>query len=121
MTQQRDTDVLLGDMALYAGRVLRLVHGRRREDLEIDIALEGSLIHYLAMIGEAARNVPDDFRARHADVAWRRWIGFRNILIHAYHRVDLELVWEASTQEVAASLAAAERIIEREFPPEDAQ
>jgi uncharacterized protein with HEPN domain len=121
MTQQRDSDVLLGDIVLYGGRVLRLIDGRTRDDLDTDIALEGALIHALAMIGEAARSVPEDTRARYTEVAWRRWVGFRNILIHAYHRVDLDLVWDVSTEEVGPLVELVQGIIRQEFPQEGAQ
>lgn len=63
--------------------------------------------------------MPEELRARHTGIQWRRWVGFRNILIHAYHRVDLDLVWEASTQEVERLLHAAQAVLDQEFPTEE--
>lgn len=48
----------------------------------------------LEIIGEATKKVPDDFRATHPDVEWRAMAGMRDVLIHDYFGVDLELVWD---------------------------
>ena len=48
----------------------------------------------LEIIGEAVKGVPDPVRAKHAAVPWREIAGARDILIHEYFRVDLELAWD---------------------------
>jgi uncharacterized protein with HEPN domain len=64
------------------------------------------------VIGEAARALSDETRERYAQVVWQDVIDFRNLLVHEYFRVDLELVWAIVEQdlpvlktEVAAILA----------------
>ena len=48
----------------------------------------------LEIIGEAAKKVPEDFRAQHPQVAWRAMAGMRDRLIHDYFGVDYDLVWD---------------------------
>ena len=48
----------------------------------------------LEIIGEAAKKVPEDFRAAHPAVEWRAMAGMRDRLIHDYLGIDLELVWD---------------------------
>ena len=48
----------------------------------------------LEIIGEAAKKVPGDFRARYPDVDWRGMAEMRDRLIHDYFGVDYELVWD---------------------------
>lgn len=47
----------------------------------------------LEIIGEATKNIPEDFRKEHPDIPWREIAGMRDILIHEYFGVDLELTW----------------------------
>lgn len=47
----------------------------------------------LEIIGEATKNIPVKFRQEHHDVPWRELAGMRDILIHEYFGVDLELIW----------------------------
>jgi uncharacterized protein with HEPN domain len=42
----------------------------------------------LEIIVEAARKLGDEYRLAHPQVAWRRIIGARNILAHAYDLID---------------------------------
>jgi uncharacterized protein with HEPN domain len=46
--------------------------------------------HRIADIIEAADGLAD----------WTGFIGLRNVLVHAYHRVDAQLLWQAATVDV---------------------
>ena len=50
-------------------------------------------IRALEIIGEAARNVDEDFRSRYTSILWREIADFRNVLIHQYFGVDERVVW----------------------------
>ena len=59
-----------------------------------DETLRRACVRSLEIIGEAAKKVPDDFRAAHPTVEWRAMAGMRDRLIHDYFGVDFELVWD---------------------------
>ena len=52
-----------------------------------------AVIRNLEIIGEAARNIPEEIRNVYPAVPWKKMIGLRNIAIHAYFGIDLEIVW----------------------------
>jgi uncharacterized protein with HEPN domain len=56
--------------------------------------LRRAFVRSLEIVGEAAKKVPDEFRAQHPDVEWRAMAGMRDRLIHDYFGVDYDLVWD---------------------------
>lgn len=51
-----------------------------------------AVLRNLAVIGEAVRALPEETRAAMPDVPWPAIAGLRNIVVHEYFRVNLELV-----------------------------
>lgn len=56
----------------------------------------------LEIIGEAANRIPESFTAQHPEIQWRRIVGLRNRIVHAYFGLDLEIVWEILVTELPA-------------------
>lgn len=52
------------------------------------------------IIGEAARAMSPEGRAARPDVDWIGLIGLRNVLVHAYHRIQPDLLWRAATIDI---------------------
>ncbi|GHD03198.1 HepT-like ribonuclease domain-containing protein [Zhihengliuella salsuginis] len=67
-----------------------------------------AVLRNLAVIGEAARALPDHVRSDHPEIPWPAIIGLRNVVIHEYFRVD-ESVITAVIDENLLPLAAALR------------
>jgi len=69
-------------------------------------SFEGSKVNQLAIerliisIGEACSKMSAGFQESHPDIPWRDIIGMRNLLIHAYHRIEITQVWKAATLDV---------------------
>ena len=66
-----------------------------------DTMVQDAVIRNLEVIGEAVRNLPLDLRRQHPTIPWRSITALRNVLIHEYFGVDLEIVW---------------RVVERRLP-----
>ena len=53
-----------------------------------------AVVYNIMIIGEAANLLTEDFRNTHPITPWRQITGMRNFLIHGYHQVEKDLVWE---------------------------
>ena len=49
---------------------------------------------YLEIVCEAARNLPDQLKQTASDIDWRRMNDFANVLRHAYHATNVDIVWD---------------------------
>ena len=73
-----------------------------------------ALVKCVEIIGEAARQVPDEIRTRHTDIPWRQIVGMRNRLIHGYSSVDLKLLFDTVTDDLPALIDALVEAIRSE-------
>ncbi len=90
----RDERVYLRHIADAIARINDYLAGLSERDFKERQIVQSAVIRELEIIGEAARNLSDDFRRDHPEVAWQDVIAMRNRLIHAYFDVDLNVVWE---------------------------
>lgn len=58
-----------------------------------DKQLQDAIVRRIEIIGEAVRNIPDDVKNKYATVSWKEIVGTRDIFIHHYFGIDLEIVW----------------------------
>ena len=62
--------------------------------------MHSACIRQLEIIGEAASRLSDELRRKSTNIEWREIIGLRNILIHDYFGVDLNIIWEIITNDL---------------------
>ncbi len=70
-----------------------------------------AVVRNLEIIGEAVKRLPPDITRARADVDWSRIAGLRDILIHAYFKVDLEMVWDIVANKLPTLHAAVSEML----------
>ncbi|PSN13310.1 DUF86 domain-containing protein [filamentous cyanobacterium CCT1] len=63
-----------------------------------------SVIYQLIVIGEAAANIPQDIKQQAPELPWRQMIDMRNVMAHAYFRVERDIVWETACNNLTPSV-----------------
>lgn len=108
-------EALLRDM-LDAGRRLRIfITNKTRLDLEKDEFLLGfAVVRALEIIGEAASKVTPETRDLLPTLPWHEIVGMRNRIIHAYDRVNYDVVWDTATLSIPQLIS----LLEDFLPPE---
>lgn len=64
------------------------------EEFKKDRKTIDAVIRNFEIIGEAARNIPEEIRNKFTDIDWKGIIGLRNRVVHEYFGVSLTIVWE---------------------------
>ena len=65
-----------------------------KENLDNNQKLKDSIVRRLEIIGEAVKNIPDNFRKKYPEVPWKKIAGLRDIIIHTYFSLDLDITWD---------------------------
>ena len=67
----------------------------------------------LSLIGEAAKRVPDAIRALAPEIPWRKIVGTRNRLMHAYQGTEMSALWTILSADVPALRLALQALLQR--------
>jgi uncharacterized protein with HEPN domain len=67
--------------------------GGGREQFFASHTIQDAVIRNLQTLAESTKRLSDAVKASHSEVEWSNIAGLRNILVHAYFDVDLEIVW----------------------------
>lgn len=104
---KRNDETFVSDILIAAQSIAEYMHGVSRATFDRKAEKRDAIIRQVGIVGEAASKLSAAFRATHESIPWRNIIGMRNIVIHQYWEVDLDLVWTTAKKfvpELAKSL-----------------
>jgi len=65
-----------------------------------DDMVQSAVVRQLEIIGEAAKNLSAELTSRETAVPWKQAARTRDLLIHGYFRIDLDIVWNIVEHEL---------------------
>lgn len=111
MRERKDNSVYLKHMRDAAMQISEYVAGHSKEEFINSEWDQAAVMHNLEIIGEAASNIDSAYQANSAQIPWRTIIGLRNVLIHDYIDVDLDVVWQIISQDLPVLSLQVDKIL----------
>ena len=88
---KRDVRVYIEDMLEAITKIEEYMKGLGNgNDFYNNTQAQDAILRRLEIIGEAAKNVPQEFRDKYSEIPWKQIAGMRDIPIHEYFGVNLQ-------------------------------
>ncbi|SRR3989344_2757131 len=91
---KRDTSLFIDDILENIELIEKSVKKLSKEKFKLNRLIVDATIRRLEIIGEAVKNIPNALRVRYPEIPWKNIAGFRDVIIHGYFGIDLDLVWK---------------------------
>ena len=72
------------------------------------------VIYHLQIIGEAARTISQKFKAKHNEIPWRDVSDLRNLIIHEYFRINLDIIWDIVQNDIPPLKSQIKAILQQD-------
>lgn len=90
---KRDINVYLDDILESIDIIQSYIENITEQEFYNSVEKQDSILRRLEIIGEAVKNIPDDFRNNYPNIPWAKIAGMRDVIIHQYYGVTLGLIW----------------------------
>lgn len=108
---KRNLTLYLVDILESGNAIFQFTAGMAFEDFRNDRKTCSAVIREFEIIGEAVGRLPEDVKGKYHDVEWQDIKDFRNLLVHEYFGVDLEIVWKVVHDDLPGLLKSVEEIM----------
>jgi len=89
----KDTSMLLQDILHAIASIESYVVPSYEVFLE-DERTQDAIMFNLIVMGEAANKISEEYQEKHPEIPWSSIIGTRNVIVHGYDQVKLQIVWD---------------------------
>lgn len=94
-------------------RVQGFVRGMSYEAFCGDEKTIFAAITCFSIIGEAAKLVPPEIKNAHDEIPWSQMTRMRNVLVHEYDHIDMEVVWSTIKEDLPSVLPKLKQLLDQ--------
>lgn len=110
---KREIHDSLHDMLEAARRIILYTENTAFAEFEKDFKTQDAVLYNLEILGEAAKNIPQEFQKEHPAIPWTEMARTRDFLIHHYFGVNLDVVWGIAELELKSLVKNLEAILQK--------
>lgn len=92
--------VYFDDILESIRRIEEYTKGMSYDQFRENQLVTDAVIRNLEVIGEAVKNISSETKKKYPDIEWKKIAGIRDILIHEYFGINLEIIWDVVVNKV---------------------
>lgn len=100
MKERKDPKIFLEHILESINEIERNIDNMSEVKFSASTTIQDAIVRRLEIIGEATKNLPISFREKHTTIPWKKMAGMRDVLIHGYFGIDMELVWKITQKDI---------------------
>ncbi|MGD9091658.1 MAG: DUF86 domain-containing protein [Anaerolineales bacterium] len=97
---KKDVLVYLEDILDAMEKAETFIEGLTYKQFEADLRTNFAVVRAIEIIGEATKRLPTALRDQYPDIPWKDMAGMRDVIIHGYDNVNLQIVWGVVKQDI---------------------
>jgi uncharacterized protein with HEPN domain len=112
--EDRSYKMYLEDMYLAMQHVEEYIHDLTFIQFKQDYKTVDAVVRNFEVIGEAAKNVSNEFKEKYPCVPWNEMYLLRNKVSHEYFGIDYEIIWDVAVNYLPENKLQIQQILEEE-------
>lgn len=98
---KKDSSVYITDILDCIDHIKSYTENMSKKDFYQNDQVQDAVIRRLEIIGEASNQIQNSFKELHLHIPWRKMTDLRNVLIHEYSGISLEIIWNVIQKELS--------------------
>lgn len=107
----RDEIVFLEDILECIDKIADYISNVNEKEFKYNHEKQDAVIRRIEIIGEAVKRISKNTKEDYPNVPWREMAGMRDVVVHGYFGVTIELVWRVATKDIPELRELIEKII----------